>query len=201
MNSSNQITFIIPANNVEQLKQAARKLKRDQSIPHHQALDLIAQRYGRGNFQNWHHLIEAAKITALSETAFQFGLMIAFDMKDGMSFDYDLTGFVPDEQAPYFVYDDVLDMLRHELDEDGVPYHELQSDEIIKQEAHDFLGELMFFRCITDIPGDIQAALKQVAKGSFWPPQHVWLHGAFYDASELPALDEQGNVVGIRFHC
>lgn len=51
-----QITKIISSATVERLKQKARKLKREKSIPHTQALDEIAISVG---FHHWHQVVQA----------------------------------------------------------------------------------------------------------------------------------------------
>ena len=50
-----QITKIISSATVERLKQKARKLKREKSIPHTQALDEIAVSAG---FNHWHQVVQ-----------------------------------------------------------------------------------------------------------------------------------------------
>lgn len=79
-----QITKIISSATVERLKQKARKLKREKSIPHTQALDEIAVSAG---FNHWHQVVQANDALKPSEVALSSGCVMAFDVKDGMDVD------------------------------------------------------------------------------------------------------------------
>ncbi len=61
-----QITKIISSATVERLKQKARKLKREKSIPHTQALDEIAVTAG---FNHWNQVVQANDVLKPSEVA------------------------------------------------------------------------------------------------------------------------------------
>ena len=79
-----QITKIISSASVERLKQKARKLKREKSIPHTQALDEVAVSAG---FNHWHQVVQANDLLKPSEVALSSGCVMAFDVKDGMDVD------------------------------------------------------------------------------------------------------------------
>ena len=75
---------IIKTPDVERLKQKARKLKRDKSIPHTQALDEVAKDVG---FNHWHDVVKSNSLIIPAEKAIADGVVMAFDIKDGMDID------------------------------------------------------------------------------------------------------------------
>jgi len=189
--------FIISSTDVEHLKQQARKLKKDSGIPHHEALDQIAQKTG---FNHWHHVSESAKMFEPTEKAYFFGLIIALDIKDAQDF-RDPTGrFVEDELAYSLCADDIYHYIR-EADEDGdLAVDDPHYEEDKQDWMMDGLMNFTFFRFTpTQIPASIDEVVTLVRECSFWPPEFIWYKGALNESPSDQALDENGNVVGIRF--
>src|SRR5487761_1947828 len=92
--------IVIPAAAVERLRRKAKKLTKQNGIAHHAALDNVARASGR--FADWHHLIEAAKATEVTERALKTGLVIGMDRKD-VDFDQSrIKRFVRDERVSMF---------------------------------------------------------------------------------------------------
>lgn len=182
--------IIISSSEVEKLKQKARKLKNDSGIPHHQALDQVAQKAG---FNHWHHVSESSNSFKPTEQAYFFGVIIAMDVKDAMDF-RDPTGlFVEDELAFALCADDIYHYIR-EADDD--PHYEEDKKEWMMEDLMNFT----FFRLTAPkIPDSVDEVVKMVRDCSFWPPVFIWHKGAFQESPSDKAFDEQGNVVGIRF--
>ena len=70
-----QITKIISSASVERLKQKARKLKREKSIPHTEALDEIAVSAG---FNHWHQVVQANDATETIRSGIIFWMCHGF---------------------------------------------------------------------------------------------------------------------------
>jgi len=189
--------FIVSSANVERLKQKARKLKKDSGIPHHEALDQIALKSG---FNHWHHVSESAKTFEPTEKAYFFGVIIAMDIKDAQDF-RDPTGrFIEDELAFSLCADDIYRYIR-EADEDGVLADDDPDYEEDKQEwMADGLMNFTFFRFTpAKLPASIDDVVTMSGECSFWLPVFIWYKGALHESPSDQALDENGNVAGIRF--
>jgi len=186
-------TFIVPNIALEKLRQKARKLKRDQNIRHYQALDNVALESG---FDHWHHAVDSAKLTSLTENAYYNGFVIAMDVKDAQSFTDPQNRFVEDERFRYLVRSEFIATYKSELELDGVTL----TDEEIKDDVETDMQNYIFFRYQgLDIPKSVDAGLKMVAECSYWPPMYLWLNGEYVDTFAASAMDSDGNVVGIRF--
>lgn len=70
-------TSVISPRVIKSLREKAKKLKKSSGITHHEALDLIARSC---HCANWPHLMEVAKMTALTEET--HGLITGMDVKD-----------------------------------------------------------------------------------------------------------------------
>jgi len=74
-------TYIITTVTFEKLKQKAKKLKKEKNIPHHEALDIVANDYGKvpaeirekdqvtQSIFLWKHIADAHNVTRLAEDA------------------------------------------------------------------------------------------------------------------------------------
>lgn len=189
--------IIITSATVEKLKQKARKLKKDQGIPHHEALDQVAKGAG---FNHWHHVAESVKAFESTEQAYYFGVVIAMDVKDAMDFRDPSGRFVEDSAAFALCADDIYTYIR-EAGEDADMLADDPHYEEDKQEwMMDGLMNYVFFRYTgAGIPANINEVVEIVNECSFWPPEFIWYKGTFQECPSNTALDEDGNVVGIRF--
>lgn len=188
---------IITSATVEKLKQKARKLKKDQGVPHHEALDQVAK---EAHFNHWHHVAESVKAFEPTELAYYFGVIIAMDVKDAMDFRAPSSRFVEDSAAFALCADDIYTYIR-DADEDADmladdPHHEEDKQEWMM----DGLMNYVFFRYTgTGTPASIDEIIEIVNECSFWPPEFIWHKGTFQESPSDTALDEDGDVVGIRF--
>jgi hypothetical protein len=193
-------TILLSTKDVEKLKQKARKLKRAEGLPHHEALDRVAVDAG---LPNWHHICESAKQFKPTEKAFFAGCVIAMDIKDGFDFDTEDGVFIEDHNAWALCRDDLFDDLANRIDKDDPqerPLKETLSPEKLDDWFHDDLMNYTFFRLHAETSvATIGEVLKLVRDRSFWPPQFIWLRGEFYDTYDVPAMDDQGKITGVRF--
>ena len=197
-----RITYIITSTDVEKLKQTARKLKKSEGIPLHEALDRVAQTAG---LNHWHHVIESAKNFEPTETAYRSGVIIAMDGNDAGDF-YDDTGiFVVDNRAEMLCEKDLyIDLCESPYeDNDGRFTNDRMRDkyteEELKEIANDCLLDYVFFRYTgKSIPDNVGSVIEIVRKCSFWPPMYIWHKGKFEPSPSDEALDDDGTIVGLR---
>ena len=171
--------IIITSASVEKLKQKARKLKRERSISHHEALDRVAK---EAHFNHWHHVAESAKAFEPTERAYYFGVIIALDIKDAMDFRDPNDRFVEDSSAFALCADDIYRYIR-EADEDSdmlaTDYH-YEEDRLEWMEEG--LMNFVFFRYTgLTVPGCVDEVVKIVDECSFWPPEFIWHKGSFQE--------------------
>ncbi|MDP2431808.1 MAG: hypothetical protein Q8O33_07235 [Pseudomonadota bacterium] len=188
--------YIIASADVERLKQKARKLKRDSGISHHDALDQIAKAAG---FNHWHHVSESAKAFKPTEQAYYFGVIIAMDVKDAMNFRDPSGRFKEDPLAYAICADDIYSFIR-EADDEGefdTTGQEYKSD--LEDWFSDAIMNYLFFRYTgPDVPDSVEDVVTMVRECSFWPPEFIWHKGTFQECPSHDALNEDGEIVGIR---
>lgn len=192
-------TQLLSSKDVEQLKQKARKLKRAANLPHHEALERVAVEAG---FQHWQQACECAKQFEPTEHAFYAGCIIAMDVKDADGLNSDDGVFIVDENAWDLCRGDLLTSLANSIDEDdpqGRPHRETLTPEQLEEWLQDDLMNYSFFRLRSETKApSINDVLQLIKERSFWPPQFIWLAGEFYDTYDIPATDQDGNIVGVR---
>lgn len=190
--------IIITSATVEKLKQKARKLKKDNGIPHHDALDQVAQSAG---FNHWHHVAESAKAFEPTEQAYYFGVLIAVDIKDAMDFHAPTGQFVEDAAAFAVCADDMYAYMREADEDDDTVDADPHYEEDKREWMMDELMNYVFFRHTGhSIPENIELVVEAVREFSFWPPIFIWHKGTFQECPSDDALDEEGNIVGLRFN-
>lgn len=192
----NQI--IITSSQVGKLKQQARTLKRSAGIPHHAALDQVAKAAG---FDHWHHVSQSADAFRPTEQAYYFGVIIAMDAKDAMDF-RDASGrFVEDDAAFVLCADDIYSHIR-ETEKSGFnPDTDPDYENDRLEWMHDQLIDFVFFRDThPTAPSSVNEVVELVRKCSFWPPEFIWFKGSFQESPSDQAVDEDGNIVGVRFN-
>jgi len=194
-----QITKIISSASVERLKQKARKLKREKSIPHTQALDEVAVSAG---FNHWHQVVQANDLLKPSEVALSSGCVMAFDVKDGMDVDTSDGVLIEDHFLEMLTEKQLFEIYANSPDEDDEqnrPLKETLSD----SELHEYFRDdcsFMYFRLAEPHANKpLKEVLALIRQYSFWMPQYIWLQGHLIDTYHLPAEDENGNTVGVRF--
>lgn len=193
-----QIIKIITSRNVEFLKQKARKLKREESISHTQALDNVAVSIG---FNHWHQVVQANDRVKPSEIAFSSGCVLAFDVKDGMDIDTSDGNIIEDEIIELLAKDQMFEIYVNTIDEDDEQKRPLK-ETVSEPELHSRFEEdysFIFFRlaeCHAQKP--LKQVISLIQKYSFWMPQYIWLKGNLIDTYHLPSLDKDSNITGIR---
>ena len=186
------ITYIIDSASLGKYKQLAKKIRKVSGIPLHEALEQVAQKVG---LPTWHHVVESAKVTNLTERAYYDGLILGMDLRDGLDFNPG-DAFVEDHQASMFCGEDLKEAYISGCEEEGEPATAEDIDLFMRESV----DEYMFFRYTGDsLPKTIKEVLKLVEAHSFWPPQFVWLRGGLVDTYEAPAVDSEGQVAGVRF--
>lgn len=154
---------VIPSAAVEALRRKAKKLRKEQGLPHHAALDAVAR--AGGVFPDWHHFIEAAKATEPAEEAFKHGLVIGMDIKDAME--------VPAAKLVHFMEDERL--VAFVRDEFGLNPSEGISDD--DQWHMDLINETVFFRARRVVPDSLDDAENLSREDFFFLPQYLRLKG------------------------
>lgn len=179
-------SLLLLTEDLEKLKQRARKMKREQGISHHEALELVAQSSG---LDNWHQAVKANKAMAESESAVRDGIVIAMDIQEA-----DGAKEIPLPACKgRFVQDQMLRMFYREFfyhqicdyveETDGRPYRETSTDEEIREIADEMLWEHDFFRFVGNPDAlDAESTARLVAEAMFWAPRYVWIKGEVYEA-------------------
>lgn len=178
--------LLLLTEDLEKLKQRARKMKREQGISHHEALELVARSSG---FANWHQAVKANNVMAETESAVRDGIVIAMDIKeiDGAKEIPLPTGkgrFVQDQMLRMFYREFFYHQVCDDVDEtDGRPYRETSTDEEIREIADEILWEHDFFRFVGNPDAlDAESTVRLVAEAMFWAPRYVWIKGEVYEA-------------------
>ena len=167
---------IIPAAVVDRMRRKAKELKKHTGISHHEALDQVAR--ADKYFRDWHHLIEHAKATELTEQALNAGFIIGMDRKDA-DFNHDrLKRFVRDERVASFIRSKFKEQHPKPWSDD----EEFDWEEI---------EELIYFRSNSIVPDTLEAALEICDEDFYFPPRYVRLRGKVID---LYSVEDDGNV-------
>lgn len=190
--------ILIASSDVEKLKQRARKLKRESGISHHEALDKIAMAAG---FDHWHHVSDSAKAFEPTEQSYYFGVIIAMDIKDADGF-HDPSGqFVEAPHAYTLCANDIYTLVREQEEEGGeIDTNDPSYREDFEEWASDMLMNYVFYRFTGPlIPNSAEDVVKYVRDCCFWPPEFIWHRGTFLESPSDVALDQDGEVAGVRF--
>ena len=188
----------VSSDDLERLKQLARRAKRARGIPHHEALDVVARRI---KFGFWHQVTLAHKAMLPTETAVREGVVIAMDAKDADGL-YD--GIPLQDGNGRFVADPLLssfyesELYRLELEgideEDGRPNHEKWTEQQLREFAQARLEELVFYRFEGEpVPKDPAAVVDLVAATVLFGAEIVRISGQAYDTYSVS--DSAGNYV------
>jgi hypothetical protein len=185
------IPRFLPAADFEKFKQAARHLKRDSEITHHEALEQTALANG---FQNWNQAAQLAKETQPSEAAYRSGFVLAFDIKDALNSNFPNELFHIDHFAAEFVEPELFDCYLFGNDEEDdelkARHDKLSDDELKERFCESFFGTLFFYRFAgLNLPETVQEAMKLARKGSFFSPYYVWFRGKFIRVFEDLSVD------------
>lgn len=194
--ATNTTTSIFtPSINVDKFKQQAKKIRKEQGLSHHEALDLIAKKY---KYHHWHHVTEMANLTEPLEKAFRQGFVIAYDFKEAEYVGAEL--FKVEDDLRWFCENDLWKSYQEIDDKDDPEFKELDEEEKRQYFNQDVFESMIFFRYVGKrTPANLKNALKLIHKSCFWSPEYVWLKGTFYDTFFEPSKNENGNIVAVRF--
>lgn len=189
---------IITTKNVELMKQKARKLKHEKSIPHTQALYEVAK---AARFNHWHEVVKANAHFKPAEAALTDGCVLAFDVKDGMDIDTSDGTLIEDHLLEILTQDQLFEIYKNFIEEDDEQGRALKDIYSDKELREFFVSEcdFMYFRLTNTKYKTINDVLALTRQYSFWPPYYIWLKGELYDTRDLPAQDVDGNTLGVRF--
>lgn len=158
-----KVTYVVTSSVLKALQKKAKTLKKQNNIPHHEALNKIAK---SSSFANWEHLKASANKTSISENAFRNGLVWAMDLKDAEP--SSMEGIVVDNQIQMIFMD-----------------HFVKQRGGVNEEDNDFLEELLdfhvFYRYEGETPQTFEQATEIVHKYFFFPANYIWLRGEWYD--------------------
>ena len=192
----------ISTKDVERLKQKARDLKRSTGIPHNVALDEIAKQFG---FHHWHHVTQSNEPFKLAENAFSKGYILAFDVKDASEIEADDL-LIEDELLRHVVKHPLFVIYSNSIYENDSDIEstktrkEVYSPEKLKEYFYDYINDYTFFRLNESLWSESLITLPKFLRNySFWMPEIMWVKGKLINLYNLPAEDEDGNIVGIRF--
>lgn len=195
-----QHKFLIQQKVVSRLKQRARRMKRDQSIPHHEALQLVAKAAG---FDNWLQVVESAESCRPTEEAFRLGFLIAFDPSE--------LPDIEDEAFPFHWDPYAFDLLKPELlkccgsqadeeDPEDRPMSETMDPEELLAYFEADWSSMYFLRLkYPQQASSIEVLMKLVTKHSFWLPRFVFEKGRILDTYGLQVPDDAGEISGVPF--
>ncbi|RJG22224.1 hypothetical protein [Massilia cavernae] len=162
-------------------KQEARALKRSTNLMHHEALEQVAKSKG---FENWHQVACEAKLNRASETSYQSGLLVAYDIKDAMDHWVPDDSFVDDWRVLHFCESDIFTWFRRGDDEaEGEEKDAVPSDpDEYRERFVEWLTEIHLFRyCGPAMPTTPRAVLPLLDERCFFAPLFFWHNGNFID--------------------
>ncbi|EZN58337.1 hypothetical protein AJ75_01659 [Pseudomonas aeruginosa BWH035] len=192
--------FLIPQKAASLLKQRARNLKRDRQIPHHEALEIVAKTAG---FDSWRQVAEATEKCRPIEDAFRRGFLLAFDGSEVPDIENDESPIQWEEYAFELLRNQLFEKYCAQPDEEDPaqrPISQTLDSDDLKEYFEQDWGHMYFFRLRS--AGEVLSVvqlLELVAKHSFWMPRLVFAKGELIDTYDLPATDENGEIVGLRF--
>lgn len=190
---------ILFTHHVEKLKQYAKKLKKEFGIPHHKALDLIAQQI---HCHHWHHVTQLLSITEESEESYKNGLIVAFGFSE------------INDSATFFTEDNFVKslILRERLEFDDNFIENIKSNNWINSHSNfsiysdldveiiEYLNNFHYFKFTgKDIPKDFHKAIDVTRRDFFFPPRLVVLKGKFFDIHEILIIDSNNSIIGINY--
>lgn len=198
--------ILIKRKQFELLKQEARKLKKSEHLPHHEALDAVAKAHG---FHHWHDVCECHKATEPIEIAGESGLIVGFDFseKDGMD------SYSGEKDFPFIEDHGFLPLFKKSLfttfcDSPYVDMDENLTDKTLKEamdteELDEFfdeqIGSLYYYRYTGDSPlPSLDEAMMLMDPYSYWPPRVVLFKGELINTMGYQATNEDGSPAGLR---
>lgn len=151
----------------KKLHRQAKSLKKQENIPHHKALDIVARSVG---MNNWAHLKHSADQTTTSEKPYKQGLVVAIDIKEAEEFPPKGNFFVQDNLVFPLIFMD-------SVDESG----KVKPD--LKDYIEDLESNYVFYRFEGKLPNDIPEVYELTDKYFYFDPLYIWFKGGFFDTN------------------
>ena len=205
MNWDNKDTFMQPkishitSKAVKRLKNLAKEHKKKSNTNHTDSLEFIAKQKG---FDSWHHVTLCEKRMKPTELAYEQGIFVIFEGKEGEGVYSENNELVEDYNLFVLCKNDLINALGNSTDHNdpsGSSYFETTHKDDIKEWIEDDYMFSHFFR-IAKPEGltSITDVLKMVSKHSFWPPKVIFMAGKMFNSFDNSTIDEDGNIVGIQ---
>lgn len=182
------VTKLINSQSVSILKKKAKQLKQSSSIPHHLALETVAQQHG---FPTWHHVTESNKPFHESEASLKHGFYAIFDRKDAESFFDEKQRFVEDELGESvcekLLYNHFINLID---EEEGVALKELMDESELKEDFYATHSHTYLRYLPTKLPDNIHEALVMLREFMFFLPEFIILNGKLYDMDSDTTIEQ-----------
>ena len=172
-------TKLINSQNVSILKKRAKRLKTSNSIPHHQALEVVASESG---FSSWHEVCEANQPFLALESSLKHGFIAIYDRKDAESFHDSKNRFVEDGLGELVCEKRLYQHYINLIDEDrGVPLKELMEESQLMDDFHGTYSHTYLRYLPEKPPATVHDALSMLREFMFFLPEFIILNGQLYD--------------------
>lgn len=172
---------LVSTDDLERMKKLARRLKKAENLPHHEALERIAR---HAHLDNWHQVVTANKEMLPTEQAIREGIVVAMDPKDCEWQDElhpksPVGRFVADRILGALLKESIFQMEQEGIDEeDGRPNREKWSEAELREFVDEYMQELVFYRFEGDDPPEtLQQVIDLVNEAVFFGPLCVWIKG------------------------
>jgi hypothetical protein len=191
--------LVVATSVIEHFKKQAKQLKKEQSITHTEALEQVARKIG---FDHWHAVTLANKKIRPAEEAYKNGCVLVFDFKGGMDISSNET-LINDHWLEMICEKSLFTAYGNKVDVDD-PQGRTFKDTLTPDELEEYFRDdsmFIFFRISDSIfkkHSSLEDVLRLVRKYSFWPPMYAFIKGELFDTYDMPSLDVDGNVVGVR---
>lgn len=192
--------FVISKKDVEQFKQRARKVKREQKISHQQALDVVAVQM---KFHHWKHFLSWREKSAEIEQAFYKGCVFAFDSGENVDLDDGTLIALERETIEHLFGHELIKLHGEQVDldsESGLLLKETHTASELKESVWEEVEGMDFYRIAPSVYfRSLKQAVKIIEDKCFWLPIMMRYRGRMIDTHSLPTRDKEGNIVGFRY--
>ncbi|KUM52199.1 hypothetical protein [Rheinheimera sp. EpRS3] len=192
--------FVISKKDLEIFRHQAKKLKRENKIPHHAALDLIASNM---KFHHWKHLLTWREKSQEIEQAFYKGCVVAFDSLEHVDLEDGSLIEIGRSTLMHLFGHELKELYGSQVDEDdkcGRLVSETHSDSDLMQYVQESVEGMDFYRIAPTVYyRSLKQAVKIVQDRCFWLPIIMRYRGRIIDTRSLPTKNNDGNIVGLRY--
>lgn len=185
-------TKLIDSQSVSILKKRAKRLKTSASIPHHQALEVVANESG---FNSWHEVCEANKPFVKSEACLKEGFYAIYDRKDAENFYDNQQRFVEDELGERVCEKMLYHHFINRIDDDlGKPVKELLEESELKDEFYATYSHVYLRYLPETSPNTLHEALTILREFMFFLPDFIILNGRLFDMDDDETIAQTSHI-------